>query len=81
MADDPNSPRVLVVVRNDMEAALLVGCLAEQGIDAHAGGAGTSTGWPEALGDVRVVVRLCDLERARAALEELPRLTSGARGV
>lgn len=71
MSQDPNSPRVLARVPTEIDAALLVEYLESTGIKAMSGGAGTSTGWPEAPGDVQVLVRASDLERAIAVRAEL----------
>ncbi len=71
MPDDPDSPRQLARLPTEVDAALLVEHLESFGIKAMIGGAGTSTGWPEAPGDVQVLVRLGDLERA-AAIRETP---------
>jgi hypothetical protein len=78
MSGDPDSPKVLATVRTDMEAALVVNHLATQGIKAFVSGVGTSTGWPEAPGDVQVVVRQSDFERAKESLD-LVRHTRGER--
>ena len=68
MADDPSSPKVVAIVRTEMEAALIVNRLADEGIQALVAGAGSSTGWPEAPGDVQVVGRQEDLARAKETL-------------
>ncbi len=70
MAIDPDSPQRLTTARTDMEAGMIVNLLADAGIKALAAGAGTSTGWPEAPGDVQIVVRQADLARAKEVLEQ-----------
>jgi FAD/FMN-containing dehydrogenase len=71
MTADPDSPREVARVRTEVEAALVVGHLESLGIKAFISGAGTSTGWPEVPGDVQVVVRQADLERAHEALDHI----------
>jgi hypothetical protein len=71
MSNDPDSPRVLARLRTEADAYLLIEHLESLGIKAVYGGAGTSTGWPEAPGDVQVMVRQADLERAQAIRAEL----------
>jgi hypothetical protein len=71
MAGDPMSPEVLVSVPNEVEAAAIVGALAEQGIRARAVGGYTSGFRAEAPGDVKVVVGRADLARAAAILAEI----------
>lgn len=71
MSNDPLRPVELARLRTEVDAALLMAALQEAGIKAMSNGAGTSTGWPEAMGDVGVIVRQCDLERARQIREEL----------
>lgn len=71
MSQDPNSPRVLARLPTEIDAVLLVDHLEGSGIKAMIGGAGTSTGWPEAPGDVQVLVRASDLERTLAVRLEL----------
>jgi hypothetical protein len=71
MAHDPNSPRALVSVPNEGSAAGIVTALAEQGIQASVTGGFTAGFQAEAPGQVQVVVRLADLERAKQALAEL----------
>jgi len=70
MPADPHGPRVLTSCRNETEAALVVNLLASIGIQARIAGTGPSTGWPEALGEVQVVVRQADLNRARDSLRD-----------
>jgi hypothetical protein len=65
VSNDPLRPVEVARLRSEADAALLIARLELEGIKAMSGGAGTSTGWPEAMGDVKVMVRYCDLERAR----------------
>jgi hypothetical protein len=73
VSSDPLRPVEVARLRSEAAAALLIARLEAEGIKAMSGGAGTSTGWPEAMGDVKVMVRHCDLERARQIREELAR--------
>ena len=73
MPDDPQRPVELARLRSEVDASLLIARLEQMGIKAISGGAGTSTGWPEAMMDVKVLVRKCDLEQASAIREELAR--------
>lgn len=71
MENDPNGPHVLANSRTQMEAQLVVNHLEILGIKALINGAGPSTGWPEALGEIQVVVRRADIERAKQALADM----------
>lgn len=71
MTGDPNSPRRLVSVQNEIEAGGLVTALANYGIEARTTGGFTSGFKAEAPGMVQVIVRQADLERARQALAEI----------
>lgn len=71
MSTDPKNLEVLVAVSNEVEAAAIVGALADQGIRALATGGYTSGFRAEAPGDVKVVVQHADADRARRALAEL----------
>ena len=71
MADDPLSPKVLVSVANEVEAAAVVSALAAHGIRARAVGGYTSGFRAEAPGLVKVVVGQADLARAEKVLVEL----------
>ena len=66
---DPESPVVLAERLTEIEATLLIGHLDAVGIRAMANGAGGATGWPDNVAYTQVVVRRCDLERAREAME------------
>jgi hypothetical protein len=69
MAADPDSPQVLATVRTEVEAALIVNHLADQGIKAFVAGAGGPSGWPDARKDNQVVVRQADFARAKESLD------------
>lgn len=71
MADDPNRPVILTTRRTEPEAALVVGALKGRGVQAQATGGLTSVFRAEAPGEVRVLVRECDLKRAREVLREI----------
>ena len=71
MASDPANPQVLANLRTEAEAQLLVNQLESIGIKALVSGSGPSSGWPKALGEVQVVVRQADLERALEVLNDL----------
>ena len=71
MNDPANQPETLVSVPNEFEAAMIVSALAARDIDASTSGSFTAGFRAEAPGDVEVVVRQRDLERAKIALEEL----------
>jgi nitrogen regulatory protein PII-like uncharacterized protein len=73
MTTDPNRPTVLLTVANEMEAAVIVNALAEHGVDAFATGGYTSGFKAEAPGDVQVVVKNADMERAQQALTQIRR--------
>ena len=71
MNDPANQPETLVSVPNEFEAAMIVSALAARDIDASTAGSFTAGFRAEAPGDVEVVVRQRDLERAKTALNEL----------
>ena len=73
MSTDPNNPEVLISVRTDIEAAVIVGALAARGIDASTTGGYTAGFRAEAPGEVNVIVRRSDVERATNALAEIER--------
>ena len=68
MTDESNSLVVLTRVPTEAEASLIVQCLTSQNIAAQAVGGFTSGFRAEAPGDVSVLVRNEDLERALTAL-------------
>ena len=71
MSTDPNNPEVLTFVGSDIEAAAIVAALAARGIEATTTGGFTAGFRAEAPGDVNVVVRHADLERAVRIFNEL----------
>ncbi len=71
MADDSERLQVLLSVPSEVEAAAIVTALAEHGIEASATGGYTSGFKAEAPGDVKVLVRHADFDRARRALAEI----------
>ena len=71
MTTDPDNPETLTAVNTEAEALLIAGMLEEHGIEATVTG-GYTSGFKAAVpGEVRVLVRNSDLERARGALEEI----------
>jgi hypothetical protein len=62
---------VLTAVPNEALAAMIVAALGHEGIMAHAQGSLTSGFRAEAPGNVQVLVRRADLDRARALLESI----------
>lgn len=71
MPEDPNKPVVLTTRPTEARAALIVAALDEHGVKAEATG-GFSAGLRAAApGEVRILVRACDLEKARDALREI----------
>jgi hypothetical protein len=70
MSIQHDTPKVLEYAATEMEAAFLVATLREAGIDAQAEGVLTSALRAEAPGEVGILVRESDLERARQVLTE-----------
>jgi hypothetical protein len=68
MTPDPNRPEVLLSVPNEIEAAAITTALAEYGVEAFAAGGYTSGFRAEAPGNVKVLVKHADLDRAKQAL-------------
>lgn len=71
MKEDRNKPVVLTTRPNEAQAALLVAALEGRGVKAEATGGFTAGFRAEAPGEVSILVRACDLERAREALREI----------
>ncbi len=71
MTNDPNNPEILIAVPSDIEAATIVAALAARGITASTTGGYTAGFRAEAPGDVNVIVRREDLDRAQQALVEI----------
>jgi hypothetical protein len=76
MSTDEDNQVVLSTFANELEAAAAVTTLQALGVEALVMGGYTAGFRAEAPGDVRVVVRSRDLERARKALAEI-RATRG----
>ena len=70
MKPDPECPETLITAANEIEAATIVNYLAQFDIKALSAGGYTSGFRAEAPGDVKILVRQEDLERARQALAE-----------
>ena len=68
---DPNNPTPLTRFTNEVEAATILAALAESGIQGTTTGSFTTGFRTEAPGDVTVVVRHCDLQRAMEVLSEV----------
>lgn len=71
MGDDPNRVVVLTRVPTELHAAMIVAALDARGVQAQAAGALTSGFRAEAPGGVQILVRHCDLEQARLALQAI----------
>lgn len=71
MTDDPNQPVVLTTRPTEAQAALVAAALKERGIEARTTGEYTSGLLAAATGEVRILVRQSDLERARAVLRTI----------
>ncbi len=71
MADESNEPMKLTQVKSEAQAALIVGALADQGIEAQTEGGLIASFRAEAPGGVNILVRRCDLDRAAAILRDL----------
>ncbi|MBU4273221.1 MAG: DUF2007 domain-containing protein [Planctomycetes bacterium] len=70
MTPDPDRSETLLSVADEIEAAAIVGYLDQCGIRAFAAGGYTSGFKAEAPGDVKILVKQADLDRARKALAE-----------
>ena len=71
MTTDPDSPVVLDSFSNELEAAAAVTALETLGVEAYAMGGYIAGYRAESPGDVHVVVRSRDFERAREALADI----------
>ena len=71
MPDDPNRPVVLTSVPSEAQAVMIVAALDEQDIPAQVQGALTSAFRAEVPGEVQVLIRQADLDRARAIIEAI----------
>ena len=79
MSDDPLRPEVLLRVPSEMEGNIMLGLLKDAGIRATLTGSFTSGFRAEAPGEVSVVVRCEDLERARKVVQ-LPETVRSVTG-
>lgn len=77
MSNDPNEAVKLATFTTEVEAQLLVGELADAGVDAQSSGALTASFRVEAPGEVAVLVRQSDLEKAKQVLETFRSEKSG----
>jgi hypothetical protein len=71
MIDDPNSLEVLVAFATEVEAMSIVAALGEREIEASATGGAAFGGTFGMDGQVEVLVKRADLDRAKQALAEL----------
>jgi hypothetical protein len=71
MTSDPDRPEELLAAANEIEAAAMVNALAEYGVEAFAAGGYTSGFQAEAPGNVKILVKQADLDRAKQALAEI----------
>ena len=71
MTVQSNSPCELLSAANEVEAAGIVTALAEYDIEASVTGGFTSGLKAEAPGDIQILVRRSDLDRAKLALAEI----------
>jgi hypothetical protein len=70
MTADPDRPEVLLSISSEVEAAAIVTALAQYGIQAISVGGYVSGFKAEAPGNVAVVVKLAEFDRAKRALAE-----------
>lgn len=71
MPDDPNQPTLLTAVSSEPQAVMIVAGLEDEEIPAWIMGALTSGFRAAAAGQVQVLVRKSDVERAREILQTL----------
>ncbi|MCR4413680.1 MAG: DUF2007 domain-containing protein [Thermoguttaceae bacterium] len=77
---DASSPQTIASFTNEVDAAVVVGALEDAGIHAMAVGGYTSGFRAEAPGEVRVVVALGDVGRARDVMREMRLGREGPEG-
>ena len=70
MSKRPDDLDVLTAVATEVEAAMIVDALKDEGIDASAEGGLTAGLRAEVPGDVRVIVRHEDIDKAQKVLAE-----------
>ena len=71
MPDDPNQPTLLTAVPSEPQALMIVAALEDENIPAWIMGALTSGFRAAAAGQVQVLVRQSDVERAREILRAI----------
>jgi hypothetical protein len=71
MNENDEQLRVLTTVMHEFEGQMIVGALQREGIPATATGEFISNFKAEAPGNVRVLVKHADLDRATAILDEV----------
>ncbi|MBC8356706.1 MAG: DUF2007 domain-containing protein [Planctomycetes bacterium] len=71
MTSDPDSPTIVYSAANAIEAAAIVTALEAEGIEATTTGSFTSGFQAEAPGEVKVVVRQSQADKARRTLDQL----------
>jgi hypothetical protein len=71
MPEQPDDPTKLTQVKSEAQAALIVGALADQSIEAQTEGGLIAGFRAEAPGGVDILVHRRDLDRALAILREL----------
>ena len=71
MPDDPNQPTLLTAVPSEPQALMIVAALEDENIPAWIMGALTSGFRAAAAGQVQVLVRQSDVERAREILQAI----------
>lgn len=71
MPDDPNQPTLLTAVPTEPQALMIVAALEDENIPAWIMGALTSGFRAAAAGQVQVMVRQSDVERAREILRAI----------
>ncbi len=71
MPDDPNQPTLLTAVPSEPQALMIVAALEDENMPAWIMGALTSGFRAAAAGQVQVLVRQSDVERAREILQAI----------
>ena len=71
MTSDPNSPTIVYSAENPIEAGAIVTALEAEGIEATTTGSYTSGFQAEAPGQVQVVVRQSQADKAHHVIERL----------
>ena len=71
MTSESSDLEILVMVSNEVEAAVIVGALQEKGVHAVATGGYISGFKAEAPGDVKILVRHNEADEARRMLDQI----------